>query len=45
MDIVARPMVVVVQAGVKHHRRHAGGDEGKVVGVLFDVPDEGEFQA
>ena len=30
---------------MEHHRRHAGSDEGVVVGIVLDVPDKGEVEA
>jgi len=45
MRVVARPVVLVVQTGVEHDGRDARHDEGVVVGVLFDLPVEEEFEA
>ena len=39
-----RPVVVVVKAGVEHHRGDLRGDEWVVIGVVFDVPHKAEFQ-
>ena len=38
MRVVARPVVLVVQSRVEHHRGDSGGDEGIVIGVVGDLP-------
>jgi hypothetical protein len=44
LDVVARPVVVVVQPRMEHDRGNAGHDEGVVIGVFLDLPIEGELE-
>ena len=44
MGVVAGPVVLVVQAGVKHDGRNPGRDERVVIRVVGDLPVEHQFQ-
>ncbi len=44
MGVVARPVILIVEPRVKHHRGNPGGDERIVVGVVLDFPVVDEFE-
>ena len=44
VHVVAGAVVLIVEAGVEHERGYAGHDEGVVIGIFLEIPEERQFQ-